>query len=228
MIRRELAELDPEVSLTSSKPRAALLIVCSANVCRSPLAEYTLWEAFARVPDFDSVDVASGGTNAMRGQRICDTIRRASEGADWARHNWSDFVDLHRAKRLTPAMVSQAKLILTAGVEHRSAVAKIDARARARTFTIKEALWLGEGFRSDASGTAVLDDFASYAHAERGVKGFPGTRRRLIGRNRGEVDPLSIADGHGERDRVHRATIGEVADLSGRLGVLITGERSQR
>ena len=40
-----------------------ILIVCAANVCRSPMAGLTLRRAFARLPDYDAVPVATAGVS---------------------------------------------------------------------------------------------------------------------------------------------------------------------
>lgn len=198
-------------------------MVCTANVCRSPRAEYELREAFARAPRFDSVRVASVGTAAARADHICDLVREEGETEGLAKYNWVEFADKHRSAPVTATKINQARLILTAGPEHRAIVAKVAPAARSRTFTLREALWLGEGFTPHQDGPAAVEDFASYANSRRGVRIPPAPRRRLVPWTRRPADVLSIDDTHGAPAKEHRATIAAVSDVSARLGALLTG-----
>lgn len=213
----------PEAPLAKPPQRPTVLVVCTANVCRSPRAEFALREAFARVPEFASILVASVGTEAARAEHLCEVVRESGDDGGLSRHSWLEFADRHRSAPLTAAKVASAKLILTAGREHRAAVAKIDPAARSRTFTLKEALWLGEGFTASESGDAAIDQFARYAHRGRGMREIPEGRRSLIPWKRSATDALTITDTHGDEVRRHRATTAEVTDVAGRLAGLLTG-----
>ncbi|WP_439591346.1 hypothetical protein [Microbacterium sp.] len=196
--------------------------MCTANVCRSPRAEYELREAFARAPQFASIRVASAGTDAPRAEHICEVVRDSGRSDGLAKYNWLEFADQHRSAPLTAAKIASAKLILTAGPEHRAAVARVAPVARSRTFTLREALWLGEGFRPGHDGVAAVPEFAAYANGRRGMTAPPVPPRRLPWSPR-PSGALSIDDTHGAPAKEHRATIDAVSDVAGRLGALLTG-----
>ena len=92
-----------------------VLYVCTANICRSPLAAGLLRQA--AVP---GVLVASAGTRAVVGAPGCSDPS-------------------HRSVPLSPEAVAWADLVLTAAREHQGPVVEIDPPARQRTFTIKQA-----------------------------------------------------------------------------------------
>lgn len=220
--------LASEAPLPKPPARATVLVVCTANVCRSPRAEYVLQEVFARSPRFEGVRVASVGTATARAAHICDLVREVGEPGAAPSGEWETFADDHRSAPLTTTKIAQAKLILTAGREHRGSVAKIDPDARARTFTLREALLLGEGFQTTATGTAAIAAFAEYADAQRGMRTLPASRRQLFGWRRSRSHPLSIADTHGGAPKVHRATIADVTSVSFKLAALVTGAAVSR
>ena len=100
------------------------LYVCTANICRSPLAAGLLRQA--AVP---GVQVASAGTRAVVGMPGCS-------------------VPSHRSVPLSPEALAWADLVLTAAREHQAAVVELDPGARQRTFTIKQAGRLSDWLRS--------------------------------------------------------------------------------
>jgi protein-tyrosine phosphatase len=193
----------------------ALLVVCAANVCRSPLAEYLLGRALSSLPEFEghSSSSAGAGVDAVNGVAICERVAEhiGASGADFAR--------AHRTRVLDAGHVRSASLILTASKVERSAVARLDPSARARTFTVREAAALMNGSAAlppaDARAS-VFERFAAAANARRGliVPAVPIRSRRparwLFGRD--SSDPLDVPDGHTRSRREHLATIADVAD----------------
>ena len=125
-----------------------ILVVCTANSCRSPLAEHLLRAALADagVPA-EAAEVSSTGTHAYDGSemddRAFDVLTRRGI-ADAARF---------RSRALARGQVETADLILTAERAHRDAVVALVPRAARRTFTIREFGWLLE-----AVDPAVLPD----------------------------------------------------------------------
>lgn len=119
---------------TEQTPSLRILVVCSANVCRSPVAAAMLNADFATL-DLDSmVTVVSRGVSAMEGDQVCaDAVALAGV---------SSFQ--HAAKRLTADDIAAADLILTAEELHRGAVVRLVPAARRRTFTMLEAVSLGQ------------------------------------------------------------------------------------
>ncbi|MFA4841512.1 MAG: hypothetical protein WC580_07375, partial [Agrococcus sp.] len=112
-----------------------ILIVCTGNICRSPLAVQLLRARLAPAfPEHDTsvVEVTSAGTVAIDGHQMEPAaIREAARlGAAGARE--------HRARRLLPEQIERADLVIAMAREHRDAVVGPIPRARRRTFTLIE------------------------------------------------------------------------------------------
>src|SRR6266478_2952240 len=80
-----------------------LLFVCSGNTCRSPMAEALARKIAAR-RGIEDLNVSSAGTNAWDNVPATDEARLVGVERD---------IDLtgHRARKRTPAIVSEAYLI---------------------------------------------------------------------------------------------------------------------
>lgn len=109
-----------------------LRFVCTANLCRSPLAERL---AVLRMPPRAAVTewllVASAGTHARDGMTMHPPAARrlTALGADPAGFS---------SRRLTAAMVAEDDLVLTADLAQRDAVVALCPSASRRTFMIGE------------------------------------------------------------------------------------------
>lgn len=103
-----------------------LLVVCVGNVCRSPLAERLLR---ARLPE--GFEVTSAGVGALVDQPMDPDAAAELRGRGGSDEGFA-------ARRLTPAMVERADLVLTATRDIRSRVLEEAPVALHRTFTIKE------------------------------------------------------------------------------------------
>jgi protein-tyrosine-phosphatase len=117
---------------------ATILLVCTGNICRSPMAE-----AFLRLElqqrGIDGVRVESSGLSGWEGSGATpEAVEAVAEyGVD---------ISGHGARRLTGDMAEQADLIVAMSAEHRQGVARLAPSAAARTFTIKELVYLLESF----------------------------------------------------------------------------------
>lgn len=104
----------------------SLLVVCTGNICRSPVAEAALRSALPE--DFV---VSSAGTHAAVGrpapQETLDFVSREL-GIDL----------VHVGQQLTKQQAESADLIITMTREHRAWVANMAPRAVRRTFTLRE------------------------------------------------------------------------------------------
>lgn len=105
----------------------SVLLVCSGNICRSPLAEQVLR---ARV-DGAGVVFSSAGTIARDGWEMTD------EAALLSRRLGGD-PSGHASRRISRRMVEEADLVLTAAREHRARVVELLPRASAYTFTLRQ------------------------------------------------------------------------------------------
>ena len=101
------------VSSDGEKLRMSVLIVCSGNTCRSPMAAALLARAIEAFPDLRGrVEVRSAGTNAREGgpatPETIETMRARS-------------IDLtsHRARPATRDLLEWADLVLTMEESHR-------------------------------------------------------------------------------------------------------------
>jgi protein-tyrosine phosphatase len=205
--------------ILSRLSRFNVLIVCTANICRSPLAEYLLEEAFRTAPGFEAVTVGSAGIHPIRNGHICSSVFATRSG-----EQWREFTDNHTSLRATTNKVVQARLILTASRSSRAAVAKLDPDARSRTFTLREAEWLGSDFvhASELSGVDVIDEYAAYLNGQRGIKPRPRPKTGLFGRPVKGDDLLSIIDGHNLGREKHRKTIEQVEQVVDEVARQIT------
>ncbi|BDZ44956.1 low molecular weight phosphatase family protein [Naasia aerilata] len=103
-----------------------VLLVCSGNICRSPIAEQLL-RARVEAP----VEFGSAGTLARPGMPMTD------EAALMSRQHGGE-PDGHLARRVTRELVQSSGLILTAAREHRARVVELFPRASAYTFTLRQ------------------------------------------------------------------------------------------
>jgi len=135
MTRRELrrraeALRAPQAVAESSPPVLRVLMVCTGNICRSPMAEALLR---ARM-DTDRMRVRSAGTRPVidgempaEAQRL--TIAHGGSQAD-ARG--------HRGRWLIEPIAEDADLIFAMAREHRTAAVELAPRMLRRTFTVRE------------------------------------------------------------------------------------------
>ena len=120
-----------EIGVDRREERSSILVVCSGNLCRSPLAEALLRRLLEERFGSEAPTVRSAGTIAIAGSAATpEGVRVAAEhGLD---------TSTHTAARLEREMIGRADLIVAMAADHRDQVAMIDPEAIARTFTLKE------------------------------------------------------------------------------------------
>ena len=99
-----------------------VLLVCTGNICRSPLAEALLLRTL-KERDIEGVHVTSAGTGAWDGAP-------ASEGAYLVGLERGLDLSAHRARLLTRELVDEADLILTMARHHRARVDELGGEGR--------------------------------------------------------------------------------------------------
>lgn len=99
-----------------------LLFVCSGNTCRSPMAE-ALARKIAERRGIKDLNVSSAGTNAWDNVPATDEALLVGMERD---------IDLtgHRARKLTPAIVSEADLIFVMTPGHIEQVKQLGGRGK--------------------------------------------------------------------------------------------------
>lgn len=124
---------DPSVQdLRPGDPIAEILVVCTANICRSPLAMVMLERrARERLGDDAPVWVRSSGVHAMDGHPAAEESRRQADlrGLD-LRH--------HRGSLTTADEVGSADLVLVMSERQRSLLAGMHPSCARWTFTLPE------------------------------------------------------------------------------------------
>lgn len=122
-----------------------ILYVCTANICRSPSAEFLTRDA-ANVLRVSGISAASAGVTGLPGAPGCD-VAPALRGRS----------DQHRSRTLVTPAVQWADMILTAGRSHQAAVVDLDPAARPRTFTIRQAGRLARWLLASGMPQAALE-----------------------------------------------------------------------
>lgn len=157
-----------------------ILLVCRANVCRSPLAAAVLANRLASAGLLGQVKINSLGVDAIPGRAACPEVVRASReyGVDVGA------MEHHRSRRLTAEAVERADLVLTADQLTRSSVVRSRHSAHARSFTLREATGLAALMTAAQPGvhrmdrTAHLTTFVSELNELRGLTELPRVERR--------------------------------------------------
>ncbi|WP_158583080.1 low molecular weight phosphatase family protein [Nesterenkonia natronophila] len=107
-----------------------VLVICTGNVCRSPLAERLLQDGFDQSAPGQFV-VSSAGTSGLIGWDVEPKIVEIA-----ARHGVS--MSGFKAREVTAQLVREADLILTMTRDHRSSIVQLVPAALRRTFTLRE------------------------------------------------------------------------------------------
>jgi protein-tyrosine phosphatase len=190
-------------------PMAQVLLVCTGNICRSPMAEALLRSALeCRLGDA-TPPVGSAGSIARDGApAMPEAVKAAAElGVD---------VSGHSARRLRPEDIGDAVLIVGMAAEHREDVQAFVPEAEARTFTLKELVRLLEATGPRPVDTTPSDGglAGAVADAHRRRAGSPAIP--------GEDD---VRDPLGLSLQGYRAVASELEDLCERLASCLYGGR---
>lgn len=140
-----------------------ILFVCSANVCRSVLAEHLARRTLdVRLGSYRAgFRVASAGISAQDGLSVhpytaATLLHFGVDGTDFS------------SRRITQAHVDEADLILSAALEHRDEVVALRPRASRRTYLLKEfARLVAVAAQECADGDAADRPWRLVEHAAR-------------------------------------------------------------
>ena len=105
----------PAASQQTNEAAKHLLIVCTGNVCRSPMAAGLIRDRLERAGLDDQVHVSSAGVFALEGEPA------SADGVAVLAERGVDISD-HRARQLDDQMIDQADLVLVMEERHRQAI----------------------------------------------------------------------------------------------------------
>ncbi|PYO98327.1 MAG: hypothetical protein DMD61_10145 [Gemmatimonadetes bacterium] len=130
-------------SVNEERNTKNILLVCTGNICRSPLAAALLERALGERAA-EGITVSSAGTGAWDGAPV-------SEGAYLVGLERGLDLSSHRARLLTRELVEEADLILTMARHHRARVDELGGEGRVFV--------LGEYAGREGSEVEVSDPF---------------------------------------------------------------------
>ena len=161
-----------------------VLLVCTANLARSPLAAALLRRELSACGR-DDIVVESAGTRVAAPETPSSVLRVAQKlGLDL-----SD----HRGRQVSKEIINGADLVLTMAEEERSALVRLSPANVARTFTLLELHRLTESAEGRLAGPAAL---AQLAHRARPVTRPPATVEDI-------EDPVGRSTRHLQRVAEH-------------------------
>jgi protein-tyrosine phosphatase len=194
---------------------ASVLLVCTGNICRTPMAEGFLREHLhARSPG-ETIAVGSCGVIAVDGNPPTPEAVRAAGERD---------VDIaaQRARRLSTPLVERSDLVIAMSQEHVAEVVRLVPSAVSKTFTLKELLYLARDLPAVApveggerGDDELLRARVAEAHALR-------QRRPTSGLDLDVSDPLGMSL------ETYRATAWELDTLLGELVEALLGRLPAR
>lgn len=124
-----------------------VLIVCSGNTCRSPMAAALLKHLWQKSNPNDELEVISAGTSAYPGQD-------ASEHAVTAMRRWEIDLSQHRSRMVDDQVLADVDLVLTMTKRHKDHILSLRPDYAGRVFTLSE--YAGhEGDVADPFGGAL-------------------------------------------------------------------------
>jgi protein-tyrosine-phosphatase len=190
---------------------ASILVVCTGNVCRSPVAEALLRTSFEQRFGVRAPSVASAGTAGWVGSE-------ASQGSVAAAAELGLDLRGHRARALALEDLWESVLILAMAIEHRNVIAAVAPESSERAFTLKELVLLLEALPAPAESTDPVSSLA------RRVGEAAALRRGGFGR----VGELDVDDPLGKPQEKYHEMAVELDAWCGRLGDGLFGRATAR
>lgn len=173
-----------------------LLMVCTGNVCRSPLAELVLAYRLEGL----GVHVSSAGTRPRPGMRMTTETASIAVENGVAPHR----VMMHSARQLSVSDLQQVDLVLAMARDHRREVVELRPGAIRQTFTVRELSRLMSGM-SDKQllATQVSGDEATKPSSRLGqmLVAVAGQRGTSLPPSEPDVD--DVVDPYGRSERTY-------------------------
>lgn len=192
-------------------PRAEIVVVCTANICRSPLAEAMLRRAAAERCGPDApLRVSSSGVQGLAGEPAAplSAEEATQRGLDLSRH----------VARVTDELgVWRADLVLTMTETHRGRIVRLLPSAARWTFTIREFARLTAALKPIEVDLPVRDRVRFVTRLAHGARAY-------VARPTGRED---VADPYGGPRAGYVETADELDELVARIAPQLFGWRPE-
>jgi glycine hydroxymethyltransferase len=192
----------------------SILVVCTGNICRSPMATGFLRELL-RERGASNIRIESAGVQGWEDSPPTPEAVRALE------ERGIDISD-HMARRLSRSSVEDVSLVLAMAADHREAVQRVAPLASDRTFTLKEFVQL-----LDQVSTMGIADFDGGPPAERLELAIQAANHVRSLPDRRELTDEDVADPLGLGIEAFRAAAWELGELTERLANAVFGPAGQ-
>ncbi len=179
---------------------ARILIVCTGNICRSPIAEGLLRQRLMERGIID-VEVESAGVSGLEGypaepEAVAALLERDVD------------ISAHLARRLDRRMAQDADLVIAMASGHRDDIARFAPASADRTFTLKEFVYLLEQLDQPVTGERGGERIAAAASAAQEIR--DGGRAR-------DLTDEDISDPLGLGPEAFRAVVWQLESLVDRM-----------
>lgn len=101
-----------------------ILVVCTGNICRSPIAEQLLAQ------QLPNKTISSAGTHAVKDSDVHRSARKVAE------QTYNVTLKPHKSRQLTEKIIQQHDLILVMESKHRHSIEKISPSALGKVFLL--------------------------------------------------------------------------------------------
>ncbi|WP_414932428.1 low molecular weight protein-tyrosine-phosphatase [Vibrio europaeus] len=138
-----------------------ILVVCSGNICRSPLAKELFTQALPKLK-FDSAGVLVEKTG-LKGKPAVGYSQTIAERKGLT-------LSEHKAKQVTSDLVEWSDLILVMSHDHIDLVSELNSGARGKTLLIGQ--WIGVGEVNDPLGKDIEEFEHCYRTLARAIESW--------------------------------------------------------